>query len=232
MTHHAYEWARSRGLNAEAEVYRQEANRASYGASRASADALRLNSESLADVPRSSTSSVFASGWNTGDHAAGLSQGTARSQLNGTLGIGFYAGFGGELEAEFVNGDIVGGKAGAGVGYGVHLTRGSVTGALMQGPISGLKSPSIAELPDVQQPGEVRVGTSLSVGAGIGLVGVDGSIGTGASLTDIGRRGYVQGAINATSSPVLPKVGAEVKLNVLEFIVKPRSPSGSNGSKR
>jgi len=169
---------------------------------------------------------TVAPGWNyMGASSAGLSSGAAIGSFSGTLGGGFCAGVGGEVEIEFASGQIVGGKAGMGIGYGFHLSRSAVSGALMQGPVYGYKSTPIAEF-NPQQAGSIRVGPSVAAGGGIGIAGIEQSFGMGIDASSAGNRFYVQGSTNWTSAPVIPKLGFEIKANVIEFSVKP-TQSGS-----
>ena len=152
------------------------------------------------------------------DCKAGIPSGTAG--LNGALGIGYYRGFGGELELEFENNSLIGGKVGFGVGYGVHISGKTISGGLVQGVASGYKAPALGET-NPQQAGEIRVGGSISVGAGVGVVGLEGSASRGASRTTDGITPFVNLAITPTAAPVIPKVGIEFKVNLIEFNVKP-----------
>lgn len=167
---------------------------------------------------------TVAPGWNyMGANSAGMASGAAIGNFSGTLGGGIYAGVGGEVEIEFASGQIVGGKAGMGIGYGFHLSRSAVSGALMQGPVYGYKSTPIAEF-NPQQEGSIRFGPSVAAGGGIGIVGIEQSFGMGIDASSAGNRFYVQGSTNWTTAPVIPKLGFEVKANMIEFSVKPTPP--------
>ncbi|WP_192871717.1 hypothetical protein [Variovorax sp. JS1663] len=172
---------------------------------------------SLSTLPRSPPCN--GSGQST-DCAAGLTNtGPARNNLNGTFGLGYYNGVGGELEVELANGEPVGGKAGIGGGYGVHFTRQSASGALMQGGFGGYKSPAIWEY-NPQQPGEIRIGPSFTLGVGAGTVGAEFSAGGGMTVTNKEAGGYFQAGTSITISPVIPRIGTEVKFNIIDFSVK------------
>ena len=156
---------------------------------------------------------------------------TQRQPLpDGTYGAGMYTPvIGGELEVELKDGKVVGGKGGIGVGAGGHMNLGTrnVSGGILQGPVGGYKSPSLIDEPDEQGPGTVRVGPSLTIGAGIGAVGVEGSISRGFENNGVQNRVYNNRSVNATISPAVPvKIGAEIKLNIIEFQVKPPVQQG------
>jgi filamentous hemagglutinin len=190
----------------------------------------------MALSPNYNTITPAANGCVTAECAASV--GAVRNpvdptKLDGNYGVGFYPGLvpGGELEIELQNGTLVGGKVGAGFGVGGHLNLGtkSIGGGLLQGPVAGGKAPALVET-NPQQPGEVRVGPAGSMNLGVGTVGMEFGYSRGASVTDNGVGNYSNFTVNPTISPVLPKLGAEVKVNLIEFTVKPPAPTPSQTS--
>jgi hypothetical protein len=127
------------------------------------------------------------------------------------------------LEVEFAGGELVGLKAGTGPGYGFHYNYGAIAGSLLKGPAGGYKCPAFEGWEhNPIQAGEVRVGTSLGLGAGLGIANIELSGGTGFSYSDTGYKTYSQYAVNCTFAPALPKASGEIKWNLIEFAVKPR----------
>ena len=67
----AEQWARSRGLDADANNYRTAAQQAFYASNSASMQAANTNVESSRNISSPASTSPFASGWNTGEYSAG-----------------------------------------------------------------------------------------------------------------------------------------------------------------
>jgi hypothetical protein len=127
------------------------------------------------------------------------------------------------LEVEFAGGELVGLKAGTGPGYGFHYKTGAIAGSLLKGPAGGYKCPAFESLEhNPIQAGEVRVGTSIGLSAGLGTANLEASGGQGFSYSDSGWKPYLQGSVNCTFAPALPKASGEIKWNLIEFAVKPR----------
>jgi hypothetical protein len=143
---------------------------------------------------------------------------------DGSYGVGYYQGLGGEVEVEVQNGSVVAGKVGLGVGAGGHINLGTqaVSGAIMQGAVLGGKGEALVETNPIKS-GEARVGASVGGVLGVGVVGLEGTLGGGASGSGNGLSGYTNATITPSVSPVMPKIGAELKVNVIEFTVKPQS---------
>jgi hypothetical protein len=143
---------------------------------------------------------------------------------DGSYGVGYYQGLGGEVEVEVQNGSVVAGKVGLGVGAGGHINLGTqaVSGALMQGAVLGGKGEALVETNPIQS-GEARVGASVGGALGIGAAGIEIGYGAGASGTNQGAGGYQNFTVTPTIAPTIPKIAAEVKANVVEFNVKPDS---------
>jgi hypothetical protein len=175
--------------------------------------------------------------WNyMGSNSASIPSGTAKVP-DGSYGAGFYTPIGGgEVEVEFKNGEPIGAKVGVGVGAGGHVNVGtqSVGGGMLKGPVSGAKGETLSES-NPQQAGEVRVGASASVNVGVGTVGLELGASAGKSVNDEGVSSFVNRTATPTVSPVLPKISAEIKINVIEFSVKapaqPVVPTGEGDSK-
>jgi hypothetical protein len=153
---------------------------------------------------------------------------------DGSYGVGLYPGItpGGELEVEVQNGSVVGAKVGVGFGVGGHLNLGtqSVGGGLLKGPVSGSKGDAFFES-NPQQSGEARVGASASVNVGAGTVGLELGASAGKSVNDAGVGNYKNLNVTPTIAPVIPKISAEIKVNVIEFSVKSPAPSLEGNSK-
>ncbi|QDL55360.1 filamentous hemagglutinin N-terminal domain-containing protein [Rhodoferax aquaticus] len=164
-----------------------------------------------------------ANGCITAECAAGIQSGKA-TVPDGNYGVGFYPGPmpGGEIEVEVQNGEITGGKVGAGFGVGGHLNLGTRTvgGGLLQGPVTGAKGGALSES-NPQQAGEVRIGPAASVNVGVGTVGLEVGASAGKSIKDEGVSNFVNRTATPTVAPVLPKISAEAKVNIIEFSVKP-----------
>ena len=163
---------------------------------------------------------------------------TPTPPLQGSYGAGFYTPLGGgEIEVDIERGQLTGVKLGLGVGAGAHITSGGVSGGITQGATHGGKSPANESNPI--QPGEARVGSSLSIGAGVGIVGIEGGIAGGVGGTDTDTAGYINYGTQFTTIPRRPIIGAEIKFNIIEFQVRPppqnNNPKGaqikSNGNK-
>jgi len=67
----AEQWARTQGREADANDYRTAAQKAFYASNAASMQALNMNVESSRNIPQPTSTSLFASGWNTGEYSAG-----------------------------------------------------------------------------------------------------------------------------------------------------------------
>jgi hypothetical protein len=62
----------------------------------------------------------------------------------------------------------------------------------------------------------------VTIGAGAGTVGVEVNASTGVQVNGTQTNGYANSTVNVTVSPVLPiKIGGEIKVNIIEFQVKP-----------
>lgn len=97
----------------------------------------------------------------------------------------------------------------------------------MQGAVLGGKGEALMET-NPTQSGEARVGASVGGVLGVGVVGLEGTLGGGASGSGNGLSGYTNATITPSVSPVMPKIGAELKVNVIEFTVKPQSSGGQD----
>jgi hypothetical protein len=165
--------------------------------------------------------------WNyMGSNSASIPSGTAKVP-DGSYGAGFYTPIGGgEVEVEFKNGEPVGAKLGLGVGAGGHVNVGtqSVGGGMLKGPVSGAKGETLSES-NPQQAGEVRVGASASLNVGAGTVGLETGYAAGASVNKTGMKGYENVTITPTIAPVIPKISAEIKVNIIELSVKRPTPT-------
>jgi hypothetical protein len=161
-----------------------------------------------------------------GSNSAGMPSGTAKVP-DGSYGVGLYPGVtpGGEVEVQVQNGSVVGAKVGVGFGVGGHLNLGtqSVGGGLLKGPVSGAEGNSFFELNPLQA-GEARIGPSASVNVGVGSAGLETGYAAGASVNNAGVKGYENVTITPTIAPVIPKISAEIKVNVIELSVKPPAP--------
>jgi len=169
--------------------------------------------------------------WANGDFnsAAGMpADKTGQAKVpDGSYGAGFYTPIGGgEVEVEFKNGEPVGAKVGVGVGAGGHVNVGtqSVGGGMLKGPVSGAKGETLSES-NPQQAGEVRVGASASLNVGAGTVGLETGYAAGASVNKTGMKGYENVTITPTIAPVIPKISAEIKVNIIELSVKRPTPT-------
>ena len=79
-----------------------------------------------------------------------------------------------------------------------------------------------ASVHESQYPPHRRVGASITGGVGLGTVGVEISGGAGVEGDRTSSNAFSTRAVgNVTVSPVLPKVQAEIKINLIEFSVKP-----------
>lgn len=94
------------------------------------------------------------------------------------------------------------------------------------GPVGGGKSDPILET-NPQNPATVRVGTSITAGAGLGTVGAEASLAAGVDGDGKSTQTFTNASVgNLTVSPVLPKIQGEIKINVLEISVKaPQEPA-------
>jgi len=180
----------------------------------------------------SNPNAQFGPNWSyMGKNSAGLPEGKTEIP-DGSYGVGFYSGVGGEVEVEVQNGSVVGAKGGAGFGIGGHMNLGTQTvgGGLLKGPVSGAKGGALFESNPLQ-PGEARVGVSAGVNVGVGSVGLELGASAGKSVKDAGVSNYKNLNVTPTIAPVIPKISAEIKVNVIEFSVKPPAPSLEGGSK-
>lgn len=165
--------------------------------------------------------------WANGDFnsAAGMpADKTGAAKVpDGSYGVGMYTPVGGgEVEVEIKNGEAVGAKVGIGAGVGGHINLGTkkVDAGQLVGPVGGGKSDPIVET-NPQNPATVRVGPSITVGAGLGTVGAEASLAAGVEVNGTTNQTFKNGSVgNLTVSPVLPKIQGEIKVNVLEISVK------------
>jgi hypothetical protein len=141
--------------------------------------------------------------------------------FDGSIGIGYYNGIGGEIEVAFNDGKFDELKVGLGIGYGGHFGGKNAAGGLMQGAVGGYNTPQW-ELNPIQN-GTVRIGPSASAGFGLGTVNFELSGSGGAQVNDSGVSGYGNLSAGASFAPAVPKIGAEAKINLIEFSV--REPS-------
>ncbi len=148
---------------------------------------------------------------------------------DGSYGVGYYQGLGGEVEVEVENGAVSAAKVGLGVGAGGHLNLGTkaVGGDLLQGAVVGAKSTPLVET-NPMQSGEARVGSSVGGSFGVGTIAIEGGLGGGASGSNSGVTGYTNATITPTVSPLVPKMSAEIKANLIEISVKPQASGGQD----
>jgi hypothetical protein len=196
-----------------------------------------LNAPVLTNTPNNAAVNTAPTWSYMGSNSAGIPTGKAKVP-DGSYGIGLYPGTtpGGEVEMEVQNGSVVGAKVGVGFGVGGHLNLGtqSVGGGLLKGPVSGAKDEAYFESNPLQA-GEARIGPSVSVNAGAGTVGLELGASAGKSVNDASVSNFVNRTASPTIAPVIPKISAEIKVNVIEFSVKspnqPMAPTPEKGSK-
>jgi hypothetical protein len=163
-----------------------------------------------------------------GSNSASIPSGTAKVP-DGSYGAGFYTPIGGgEVEVEFKNGEPIGAKVGVGVGAGGHANVGTKkieTGQIL-GPVGGGKSSPLDET-NPQKPATIRIGASVTAGAGLGTVGAEASFAAGVDNDGKSTQTFKNTSVgNLTASPVLPKIQAEIKVNIIEISVKaPEEPA-------
>jgi hypothetical protein len=69
------------------------------------------------------------------------------------------------------------------------------------------------------------------VNVGAGTVGLELGASAGKSVNDAGVGNYKNLNVTPTIAPVIPKISAEIKVNVIEFSVKSPAPSLEGNSK-
>lgn len=91
----------------------------------------------------------------------------------------------------------------------------TVGGELFNWSVSGAKGSALFESKP-QQAGEIRIGPAASVNGGIGTVGLELGASAGKSINDEGISNFTNRTVTPTVAPVLPKISAEVKVNIID----------------
>lgn len=222
----AANWARSNGMKSAADEYQRDAQAHLYAGNAERNRLANLRIEGASSSYRSPPVNPFYPGWGTGEAQAGIPSGTSRLP-DGSYGAGLYAGLGGEFELGLENNRVTDVKMGLGVGLGGHAHLGSkkINADILRGPGGSWKNDlDFLNYGQKQLPGDFRVGPSLTLGFGLGPVGVEGAISGGVYSNDDGNKGsFFEVKPSATLSPAALKAQAEAKLNIMEFAYKRRN---------
>ncbi|MFZ6681030.1 hypothetical protein [Undibacterium sp. Tian12W] len=222
----AANWARSQGMKSAADEYQRDAQAHLYAANAERNRLANVRIEGASSSYRSIPVNPFYPGWGTGEAQAGIPSGTSRLP-DGSYGAGLYMGLGGEFELGLENNRVTDVKLGLGVGAGGHAHLGSkkINKDILRGPGGNWKNDlDFLNYGQKQLPGDFRVGPSLTLGVGLGPVGVEGAMSGGVySNNDGNKGGFFEVKPSMTVSPAALKAQAEAKLNIMEFAYKRRN---------